>query len=318
MRRYLRRVPLLPSLFTLGNAFCGFLAIVKISDAARLVGAGEMSAAAWTLIETAGLLIFLALVFDGLDGKVARLTKQTTEFGAQLDSLADIITFGVTPAVLGKFLIDVHQAPRAGEVLAHQFLPFHPKVYYVCAAIFVLFAVLRLARFSVEVRDPNERAHLWFEGLPSPAAATVVGALVLYLCAQEETHSLSSWLFDEHFYRTVIMALPGVLLGCALLMVSRLPYPHLLNHLLRGRKSFPHLVVAVIMMIVVVIEWQLAVLGGITLYVLSGPVYGLWFLVRGRSISDEVDDDDEAGPEFDELDDDGTESSVIDGPGSWE
>lgn len=303
MRRYLRRVPLLPSLLTLGNAFCGFLAIVKVTDAAWLMEQGELTAASLATIEAAGLLIFLAMVFDGLDGKVARLTHQTTEFGAQLDSLADVVTFGIAPAVLAKFLINVHMAPAEGAAEVSQILPFHPKIYYVFAAFYVLFGVLRLARFNVEVRDPRERSHLEFDGLPTPAAATVIGALILFYCARNERNSLSRLIFqDAAVYDAVILIMPGALLLVGLLMVSRLPYPHLLNRLLRGRKNFGHLVVAVVLLILAVLEWQLVLVGLSCFYVLSGPMIGIWRLVTGRrpSFEDEEDDDDE-GAEFDEF-----------------
>lgn len=301
MRRYLRRVPLLPSLLTLGNAFCGFLAIVKVTDAAWLMNQGELTAAALATIETAGLLIFLAMVFDGLDGKVARLTHQTTEFGAQLDSLADVVTFGVAPAVLAKFLINVHMAPAVGVATATQVLPYHPKIYYVFAAFYVLFGVLRLARFNVEVRDPRERSHLEFDGLPTPAAATIIGALILFYCARNERNSLSR-LFFEHaeVYDTVVLIMPGALLLVGLLMVSRFPYPHLLNRLLRGRKNFGHLVAAVVLLILFVLEWQLVLMSLSLVYLLSGPWIGLWRLVTGRRpVFEDVEDED--GDEFDEF-----------------
>lgn len=318
MRRYLKRVPFLPSLLTLGNAFCGFLAIVKITDAARMIGEGEVTQAVWPMIELAGLLIFLAMTFDGLDGWVARLTRQTTEFGAQLDTLADVVTFGIAPAVIAKFVIDAHQAPATGASLAHHYLPYHPKIYYVCAALYVLFAVLRLARFNVEVRDPEEKSHREFEGLPSPAAATVVASLVFFLCAKDEKNSLSGLVFGEGIYRATILSLPGVLLGCGLLMVSRLPYPHVLNRLLRGRKSFPHLVVAVFLMILVVLEWQIVVVSLSFLYLMTGPVTALYRTVMGIKTPVIFEDEEEdEGPEFDEpAADEAEPPGVVEGPGA--
>lgn len=303
VRRYLRRVPLLPSLLTLGNAFCGFLAIVKATDAAWMIGDGNLTGAALATIEMAGLLIFLAMVFDGLDGKVARLTQQTTEFGAQLDSLADVVTFGVAPAVLAKFLINVHMSPLSGAAQDWHLLPYHPKIYYVLAAFYVLFAVLRLARFNVEVQDPREKSHLEFDGLPTPAAATIIGSLILFYCARNERNSLSRLIFDDGaVYDAVALAMPGALLVVGLLMVSRFPYPHLLNRLLRGRKSFPHLVAAVVLLILFVLEWQIVLLVLSLGYMLSGPLVGLFRFITGRHGPIFDEDDDDEGDEFIEVD----------------
>ncbi|MCB9890623.1 MAG: phosphatidylcholine/phosphatidylserine synthase [Planctomycetes bacterium] len=317
VRRYLRRVPLLPSLLTLGNAFCGFLAIVKATDAAQLVGDGQLAGAALATVETAGLLIFLAMVFDGLDGKVARLTHQTTEFGAQLDSLADVVTFGIAPAVLAKFVISVHMAPRFADAEAWEILPYHPKIYYLFAAFYVLFAVLRLARFNVEVRDPREKSHLEFDGLPSPAAATIIGSLILFYCARNERNSISRLLFDdERLYDWLVFAMPAMLLVVGLFMVSRLPYPHLLNRVLRGRKNFAHLVAAVVLLILFVLEWQIVLFALSLLYLMSGPILGVWRFVTGKRapVFEDLDDDDE-GDEFIELDENGAETESARDPG---
>src|SRR5258708_2642983 len=107
--RDLKNVPVLPSLVTLGNVFFGFLAIAKVADALRLAKQGAPFAGEVVgLFETAAILVFIAMVFDALDGRIARMTGQATPFGAQLDSMADMVTFGVAPAFLGKVLIDWH------------------------------------------------------------------------------------------------------------------------------------------------------------------------------------------------------------------
>src|SRR5262249_40608794 len=97
--RNLRRVPVLPSLVTLGNLFFGFLAMAKVADAVMLSASGQtqpmFNDEVVAKLEAGTILIFVAMIFDALDGTVARLTKQTTKFGAQLDSLADVVTFGV-------------------------------------------------------------------------------------------------------------------------------------------------------------------------------------------------------------------------------
>jgi len=158
----LKSVPVLPSLITLGNLFFGFLAMAKVTDAVR--GGGVLDEGVLPTFEIAALFIFLAMVFDALDGRIARMTNQTTAFGAQLDSLADLLTFGVAPAFIAKALINLYEGPPT------DLLPPHPKLYYFCAAVYVLCAAMRLARFNVE-STPDEKDHREFQGLPTPGAA---------------------------------------------------------------------------------------------------------------------------------------------------
>ena len=122
----------------------------------------------------AGWLIFLAMIFDALDGHVARLAKTTSDFGAQLDSLCDVVTFGVAPA----FLL-VKMCPG--------FTFNHSQMVWIIAAAYACCAALRLARFNVETDDEDD--HMNFSGLPSPAAASVVGELrdfVLHASSREQ------------------------------------------------------------------------------------------------------------------------------------
>ncbi|MDP6928295.1 MAG: CDP-alcohol phosphatidyltransferase family protein, partial [Planctomycetota bacterium] len=133
--RDLKSVPVLPSMVTLGNLFFGFLAMAYVADAAMIaVGQGIDHPAVIPLFERAAVLIFVAMVFDGIDGAVARLTNQVTSFGAQLDSLADAVTFGVAPAFVTKVLVDFHAQG------ADSLMPAHPKLYYAAAAIYVICA----------------------------------------------------------------------------------------------------------------------------------------------------------------------------------
>ncbi|MFQ5506346.1 MAG: CDP-diacylglycerol--serine O-phosphatidyltransferase [Planctomycetota bacterium] len=311
VRRALSRVPFLPSLITLGNAFCGFLAIVKITDAALLVSrTGEFGPDALHLVEVAGLLLFLAMVFDGLDGKVARLTDQATQFGAELDSLADAITFGVAPAVIAKFMVDMHAGPG-------QILPQHPKLYYLCAALYALCAVMRLARFNVETPGLDARSHSMFVGLPSPAAAAMLTSLVVFVCSRQDQPGGGILLaaFGDGIYDWVIYSLPWVTFGCGILMVSQLPYFHVLESLLRGRKSFPFLAVAVFVSFLAVLAWQEVLISLCALYILSGPVLGVYQFLTGRPKLTEFEDDIEDGDE--ELDDEDPEHrNIYRGPGA--
>ncbi|MHC4077491.1 MAG: CDP-alcohol phosphatidyltransferase family protein [Planctomycetota bacterium] len=276
--RYLKTVPVLPSVVTLGNVFFGFLAMAKAVDAVMLASQSGMALTPAVIrkIEVAGLLIFVAMVFDAVDGAVARLTRQTSQFGAQLDSLADMVTFGVAPAFLAKVLIEFHVQPGL------QVLPTHPKLYYVAAASYVLCAAMRLARFNVEVRSADADDHQEFAGLPSPAAAAVVASLLVFFCSLKDTDDLPFFteLLKGHGADVWIMwCMPVALVVLGLLMVSRFPYPHLVVTFLRGRHSFPLLASLVILVGLAALEWQFA-LAVITIgYVLAGIGLGLFRLV---------------------------------------
>ena len=292
--RDLKQVPVLPSLITLGNIFFGFLAIAKAVDAVilwdpaiPLQQQGEVVA----LLEMGALLVFVAMVFDALDGSVARLTNQSTPFGAQLDSLADMVTFGVAPAFLAKVLIGFHA--RSSDSI----LPTHPKLYYVAAAIYVLCAAMRLARFNVESPGPRYSDHKEFRGLPSPAAAAVLCATVAFYCTREDSRQvLSQWLLPEAVYDWMIRALPMGLVALALLMVSRVPYPHVIYTLVRGRHSFPFLAALVVLIGVIALEWQFALAILSVIYVLWGMGLGAYRLVTSGRIEAPFEDDDEEGP----------------------
>jgi CDP-diacylglycerol--serine O-phosphatidyltransferase len=271
--RALKRIPVLPSLLTLGNAFCGFLSIAKVADA-LLAPTPEAFVAK---MEVAAILIFAAMLCDALDGKVARLTRQTTDFGAQLDSLADAITFGVAPAFLAKILIDFHAPPRGALLVPH------PKIYYLVAALYMLCAVMRLARFNVETESHDETAHREFVGLPSPAAAGLVASLVAFWCTKGVPElPLSSLFLTQDAYTVVIKAMPWVVAAAGLLMVSRFPYPHLLNYVFRGGKSFLFLWTVVFLLILTALEWQMVFVASCFGYALTGPLIWLYRLVSGR------------------------------------
>ncbi|MDF1837574.1 MAG: CDP-diacylglycerol--serine O-phosphatidyltransferase [Planctomycetota bacterium] len=157
-------IALLPSLLTMANAGCGLLAISKAIDA---LAAGAGTQAYHDLLASACWLIVLALVFDALDGKVARMTDTSSEMGAQLDSFADCITFGVAPAMVAKTMLEA-------EAL------FHPRLNFLAIACYTLLAIVRLARFNLTT-EPGEEHHRFFQGLPSPAAAGTVAATMLMI-----------------------------------------------------------------------------------------------------------------------------------------
>lgn len=276
---------MLPSLITLGNVFFGFLAIAKVADALRQSAPGASFASVVGLFETAAILIFVAMVFDALDGRVARMTGQTTPFGAQLDSMADMVTFGVAPAFLGKTLVDWH-----AQTDANGLLPLHPKLFYAAAAVYVLCAALRLARFNVET-GADEDDHTEFKGLPSPAAAAVVCSLVALFCtSHDSTPDLGEWLGTEHFDKIVI-AMPAALVLLGLLMVSRVPYPHAMSAILRGKHGMPWLAALVVLIVLAAIEWQFALVACTLGYVVWGLLLGTFRFVTRSHGDDDFDDE---------------------------
>lgn len=168
--RRVRRIQVLPNVITLGNAFCGLLALAKAIDALTLSQADPI--VFYQKMETACFLVFLGMLFDSLDGFVARLVGSESAFGAQLDSFSDALTFGVVPAVLAKVLIEHEAAISHGVGNA--------RLHFVAGAIFSLMAILRLVRFNLEPDDDEK--HDGFRGLPSPAAAGAVASTIwLYL-----------------------------------------------------------------------------------------------------------------------------------------
>lgn len=294
-RRGLRRlkdVPVLPSLVTLGNVFCGFLAIAKVADALRLAHPGAPFESALPLFEAATLLVFVAMVLDALDGRVARMTGQTTPFGAQLDSMADMVTFGVAPAFLGKVLVDWH-----AQTDANRLLPLHPKLFYSAAAVYVLCAALRLARFNVET-SADEEDHREFKGLPSPAAAAVVCSLIALFCTKNDPDAeLGRWVLAPEHFDAIVRSMPAVLVLLGLLMVSRVPYAHAMHAILKKRHSMPFLAGLVVFLVVAAVEWQFALAVCTVGYVASGLVIGtLRAVLRRRGGDDDDDFEEEPAP----------------------
>jgi CDP-diacylglycerol--serine O-phosphatidyltransferase len=213
-----RYITILPSLVTLLNGACGFAAIVFAS---KVTDTGDSRNGYFVL---AGYMILLAMLADMLDGRLARMSHSTSSFGGQLDSLCDVISFGVAPAFLMLKL--VHQQ-LAADGFAHHVLS--QRLVWLTALAYISCAAIRLARFNVEnVQD--ESKHMGFAGLPSPAAAGVVVSLVLL--QQEDMPNL----------KVILYALPLVTGAAGVLMVSRIPYPHVVNQYLHGKKPIGYLI----------------------------------------------------------------------------
>ncbi len=275
--RPVRPIAVLPTLFTLGNLVCGFFAIVVASriakpgmvdvvPAPRLETAGQL----WGSVDPThnlllcGALIIMAMLFDMFDGQVARLTRTASDFGGQLDSLCDVVSFGVAPA----FLL-VKMCP--------QFTELHREAVWSIAALFTCCAALRLARFNVETDEHDD--HGWFAGLPSPAAAAVIASFaILSYTIRNEINFEVYRDFDWWMQRL----LPIFSIGVALLMVSRVPYPHVVTQLLRGRRSFAHVVMIVVAMIgLFTVRWYAIPILGCG-YVAIPALRAIWLAVAKR------------------------------------
>lgn len=227
----------IPTLLTLGNAVCGFGAITfaaKVGPEQYLAAAsGSNTKTAGELLFVSAGLIFLAMVFDALDGSVARLTKQSSDFGAQLDSLCDVVSFGVAPAFLMLKLM--HPSHKMMESIATLPLEYDPRLLWTIAIMFMTCAILRLARFNNETDESD--SHKDFKGLPSPAAAGVIAAFPIGLQGLKDltgqdvsgTRQVSSSLLSN-----LAILLPVITICVAILMVSRIRYPHVINQFLRG------------------------------------------------------------------------------------
>jgi len=272
-RRRLRNTAVLPASFTLMNGLLGFGAIYFASKSGFGVVFGESSEAieAISNLKTASLLIFGAMICDMLDGRVARMTRTTSDFGAQLDSLCDMVSFGVAPAML-----TLHAAI---SILRTQFATHIPveRVVWCIAAVYVACAVLRLARFNVET-EQDESSHMNFRGLPTPAAAAGLGAMVLLFTSLMSDQFF--WLPEEALLIGMSITLPILTLVCALLMVSQFTYPHLVNHYIRGRRPFGYLVKMVMLILAIVMFKYKALAVLVLIYIFSGPVLGTLRTIR--------------------------------------
>jgi CDP-diacylglycerol--serine O-phosphatidyltransferase len=260
----------LPTLLTLGNAACGFGAITF----AAKVGPDPLDAHGHELFISA-LLIFLAMLFDMLDGSVARWARQTTEFGGQLDSLCDGVSFGVAPAFL--MLQFNHSLTGLQELQQEPWIGFHPRLLWVIAALFALCALLRLARFNVESDEEDSHAH--FSGLPSPAAAATVASFPIAMNGLRKfTYEPNSVGYHPAIWliHAAHVALPLITLAVAVLMVSRFRYAHVFNQFLRGQRSRGHLIQVILVIAAIFLVREMAMPLVFCIFAFTPPVRAAW------------------------------------------
>ena len=225
----------LPNLFTSANLFCGFFCIIQAIQ-------GDFQAAA--------IAILIAAFTDGLDGRVARLTKTQSAFGEQYDSMSDLVSFGAAPALL-MYLFALAPYGRWGWVACF--------LYLACAA-------LRLARFNVLKQNTEKR---YFQGCPSPVAACSVAAAVLFYLE-----------FDFQAYRSVYMLV--VMFVLALLMISTVRFRSFKDLRFESQIQFAYLVLLLVGLVVVVSNPESLLFPLFCVYLISGPTAELTRFLRRR------------------------------------
>lgn len=285
-RRREKAFALLPTMLTLGNAVCGFGAITLLARVApSLDVSASGSAQAYdpaVQMVWAAQLIFLAMLFDALDGSAARLTNQTSEFGAMLDSLCDVVSFGVAPAFMMLKLTD----PRNSLMET----PFPSPINYsidflwTIATLYMACGILRLARFNVETDE--EDSHEGFSGLPIPAAAGVIASFPIGLktlkslldSVDEDGNITSTWVgpIAEVLLPTLAVILPFITLAVAMLMVSRIQYPHVFNQILKGNQGRVQLLQLVFTLALVFQVRGMAVPLIVCWFAFAGPIKLFW------------------------------------------
>src|SRR5687768_2620274 len=256
------KIYFLPNLMTAGNLFCGFLALTRIVEAD--IGAANFSA----VIRQALFFILLACIFDLLDGRLARLGGNESPFGREFDSLADIVSFGVAPALM-VYRIVLHEFPNAGWIIA--------SIYLICGA-------LRLARFNCLAAANSEAANKEFRGFPIPAAAGVIASLTLCML----------W-FDERG-RDIghgKYVLPPLMLFLSWMMFSGFKYPSFKSLNWRTTRSLPKFLAIVIVLIFTVMyyQWMPAVI--FITYLLYGFLRPFLSRKMKQEIEEEVEDDED-------------------------
>ena len=236
-KRRHRGIYLLPNLFTTACLFAGFYAIVSAMN---------------DRFEAAAVAIFVAMVMDGLDGRVARLTNTQSAFGAEYDSLADMVSFGLAPALV----MYVWALSDLG------------KLGWLAAFVYTAGTALRLARFNTQVGRADKR---YFQGLASPAAAAVVAGLVWV------GHS---YLVDGQNIAYLAFA---VTILAGLLMVSNVRYRSFKDLNLKDKVPFVTILVVVLVFVLISIDPPQILFATFALYALSGPVMTLISLRRRRA-----------------------------------
>ncbi len=265
-RRPTKAAYALPTAFTAGNMFLGFISIMKSFTGAIAVTAGDESFRGH--FEVAALMIGLAVLLDGLDGRIARMTNTTSDFGREMDSMADAVTFGVAPAVLG-FAWGVFGVDTGGNAVMRDHIQ---RIGYFVCFLFMLCGTARLARFNITTnpvpKNPGRPDRKYFVGVPIPAAAGLVAAFVY----ASEMQVIRSWPLTLAW-----IALLGLL---GFLMVSTWRYRSFKDlNLLRPRSPIWVVILGAFIFLIWSYPQAVLLLMGV-LYVGSGIVVRLGGLMR--------------------------------------
>ena len=246
--RIQRSLSIVPSLFTIGNIFCGFYSIV-----ATFRGNWDYAA----------ILIGIGYILDGLDGRIARLTQTTSDFGVQLDSIADVITFGVAPSILAFSWGFGASEGIDGSVATHVH-----QLGSLASFAFVVCGALRLARFNLQSRKPPEAgSKRYFVGLPIPAAAGMIAAVV-------------------HFFKTPTLMVGSALLWSflilllAFLMISTVRYYSFKEFDVKKARPSLALFATAMLISLIYLFSEVMLLAMATVYVSSGLIHNLVHTVR--------------------------------------
>jgi len=234
-----RGIYLLPNAFTTAALFCGFYAIVMAMNQ-------KFEHAAWA--------IFIAMILDGLDGRIARLTNTQSEFGAQYDSLSDMVSFGAAPALV------IYEWSLRGL----------GKLGWIAAFVYCAGAALRLARFNTNIEVVDKR---FFQGLPSPAAAAMVAGFILMMTDLRFSGTEMPWISW------------GIALFAGLTMVTNVPFYSFKD--VNFRKSVPFIAVFLIALglALIALDPPKVLLPLFVLYGLSGYAVFFWRLAKGKPVS---------------------------------
>jgi len=267
------KIYFLPNLMTAGNLFCGFVALTRIVEA-------DASAANFnSVIRHALFFILLACLFDLLDGRLARMGGSESPFGREFDSLADLISFGATPAFL------VHR------IVLRDVFSAHPQVGCFIASIYLICGAFRLARFNCLAAIPGGGGGKEFMGFPIPAAAGLVASLTFFLM----------WWDDKGFAQgNWRYALPIVLLFLSAMMVSEVKYPSFKKLDLRATRGFSKIIIISLCFGPFVIMPGLILPVALPLVFTSYLVYGFIRPRISREMRKEIEEEDEDEDDSDE------------------
>ncbi|MEI8054899.1 MAG: CDP-diacylglycerol--serine O-phosphatidyltransferase [bacterium] len=233
-----RGIYLLPNLFTIGSFFGGFFAIIS-----SLTGN----------YDNAAIAIFIAMIMDSLDGRVARLTNTMTSFGAELDSLADMVSFAVAPA----FLAYTWSLSALG------------KFGWLAAFVYMVAVALRLARFNTQIGNMDKR---YFQGMPCPAAAAVVTSFV-WICYDFEVVSKLA---------TIVLAF--IMIAVGTLMISNIRFRSFKDAELKNHVPFVVILIAVLVLVLITFDPSKVLFVVFAGYAISGPVATIWGLRQKKRL----------------------------------